>query len=499
MYSTEMGLQVPDDGETGILHRYNLAHTSTYYFPIAQQEHVKHLLDHRTLDVGIRNSSGRDAVAVAARYGRESLTSRVQARFASEQRRRERRMVQAGPTRKGAKQARRGRHRRRRLSTHASRKLLAESSHEDSASSNASQSCAGMSSRVDDALSGDTTIAGVLIQTSDDSKGFQEALEGKDDCRTATKEALGAIMAGSSLPSEGPERGGAEDGTESTGTFTAGGSKRKSVQVDGAEQRSLGSSRVHPQPNATRAVAVQTDCVPSDAQGSTVVGRVRQIVDSETIGMSSTLRQGRDTVRTRLQRRLTAPGDLRFHALDASHLSSSIAVADTMKIDEQSNVWRDLRAREPAQDTTSLNDRTEEARPLESIDSSQSQSDSSSSVVLPTSLCQTDVDLSSAANADKQESPSLCGVDRNGSTDAPETESTAAQQQEDVDYSHGECEAVAEEDRGVEKNNLPSAIGSEIDDVTRQLQQLLREDALQDDGEYRLRMFERKHVLSRTH
>ncbi|CAN0211426.1 unnamed protein product, partial [Scytosiphon promiscuus] len=446
---------------------------------LGMEEHVKHLLDHRALDLDIRNSSGRDVAAVAARCGRDSLTSQIiqQARFNSAQRRRERRVTQTRQTRKRAKQGRGMRQRRRRFST--PRGLAQECSREDSVSSSASLPRFGTSTRIDSASPGDKATAGVPSDDAGDDQGRRLDFGSEERFQKAAEEALRAIMAISSVPSNKLERKEVGDGTESTGEDTAGGCGKKTVGVDGAEQQPiLDYSRKHPQPHSTRAIAVQTDFIPNNDRGISPAGQEGQSLSSEVIETPPALIQERNDGGARLQRESIAPGDVGFHAVDVPHLSS-FGAADAIEGGEQSEACRNLHEMKPALGPVLLeNVAEEEEHSADTDDSGQSRPGSSSSVVPPAGLNGSDGEKWSAAHAGERKRPSHHNADHTAGTEAPEPKSTAAQQQEECNRSG----STGEEDFDAEKEALPSADGSETDKVTRQLQLLLREDALQNDA-----------------
>ncbi|CAM9216320.1 unnamed protein product, partial [Hapterophycus canaliculatus] len=439
---------------------------------LGMEEHVEHLLDHQALDLSIRNSSSRDVPAVAARYGRESLTSNLQTRFALGERRRKRLIARAEPSWKRRKQQRRRRQRRRCPETRQG--LEPERFRDDPACSDASLSGMSMSSRVDDGSSRGTATARVPGHNFGDNQGDQQVVGSDERHQITTGAESGTAMATSSVRSQGRERVEVQGETESAGGYTGCGGRRNSTEADGSEIRPLRSPRLHTQPSGTRAIAVQTDFVAPDDRGIAPVRCARQTLESQAT--PSLLSQRRFADGARLLRRSTAPGDLKFHALNAQYLSSFPAVPDAMDGSERSNVRGNLIGMDPTLSPNLSNCRTEGEHPAASVDYTPSRSSSSSSTststVLPIRL-----------RVDKRESPSLRSGDRIGNTDALEAESTTTEQQEELVCDRLERDLTVEEDCGEDKTNPPFANGSKVDDVTRQVQQLLREDALQDDGE----------------
>lgn len=382
-------------------------------------------------------------------------------------------MVPVGPKRT-RKQQRRRRQRRRRQDT--PKALHGERSHGHSASLDASLSSMGISPRVDGELPGDTAKRGFHSDNSGDNLGCGLVPGSEERCEIATEEYLGPTLAVSPLPLHAPERGDVQDGAESIGGHTAVGGRTTSVKIDSAEPRFLASSRVHPQPNGTRVIAVQTDSVPAKDQGTDAAEYVWQTPDSQMTAFPPILYQRRYTDGARLHRRLTGPGDLTSNAVDDQHFPPSTWAADTFVGGERPNSWRNLHVMDPSLSPKLLNERTEEGRPA------TSGAGSGSSIVGPVRRRENGVEELSTAHARKLVGLLLSSADQTGRPGTSETESTAAQQEEMLEGSRSKSDLVAKEELGVENANQPLASESKVDDVTWQLQQLLREDALQDDG-----------------
>ncbi|CAN0224360.1 unnamed protein product, partial [Ectocarpus sp. 12 AP-2014] len=255
---------------------------------IGLEEHTQHLLNHRALDLGIQNSSGRNAAAVAERYGRESLISRQQARY--DIRCQRKRQVQHRPS--ARKLQRRSKQPRPCMDTHDIMMSEAGRPHTEFFSSGPSSNNPRALPSADEMLSRGTIAEGlpegskngVNRRTNASEESLKAASNGERDEAASVAPAPAGLLG----LSQKNNKHDVHDGFESAKGPGAGADKKStnSCPLDGCE--------VHPPPRSTRAIAVQTEPEGIETERATTpaVGQAQQIAGPGAEATRSSLSQG---------------------------------------------------------------------------------------------------------------------------------------------------------------------------------------------------------------
>lgn len=453
---------------------------------IILQKHAKHLLQHRGLDLRVRNSSGRDAAGVAAMYGREALSSRLQ-RCYSLQRQQPRRPRVLRHLPKASNTSRQRRRQQRLAQPGAQRDSKVGWYNDYSASSKVASSCTGACPHVGPSLSINTAKAGAFNHPKNNSLDIRRSGDREESFGAESKGAFGAAAAaGMVLGTQKNEREKTRDGPEAVVGQSEDGERKSSVRVDAtALHLSSGACRVHPSPDETRAVAVQTDPElfgAPDTAALALAGQARQTTDTPGVA-ESTSSLGRFTDFSRLERRSTAPGDISPRSLGIGLPIRSMTGPRDAVVGKRSNAWqtnheRDLASSKPLQKAQM----EEECAPA-SGNANDDLEGSSSAIASSTKFCEYRTERPYIVSVDGRSPLSLDTVYESRSTALQENGDITERQREMLDprdvgggLAAGECSSSG-------TAHPPLGRRSKVDEVTRELQRLLREDALQDDGE----------------
>lgn len=393
------------------------------------QDHVQIILDHGALNLGIRNSSGRDAAGIAATHGRESLIPRLRARFDDQQ--------------QGPKASTLGRRRRReqrhiRLGNHRARNSIYP---------DVPSSCYQVASK---GAFGAAGAPGVILckRIIDDEHADEEI-----------------------SPPGGQQQVDSE--------------RKSSVRVGGATSHLSESCDVHPSPGETMAVAVQTDpervCARDATAPSTVPSKAQHTRGCQTPGALSPMPLVGSTDNARLQRRSTAPGDMLSHSLGAWHSALPSTKSGEFGRRKLPNTWESVHNTDPFA-STSLHRKMMEQRRPEASTADENLAGSISGSAFSSELHRKGPETPPTAKVDERE-PSPC--DNGGETGNPVVRGQGdfVLRQQGTPRPGGGSSADSGDD-----SSPPGAVDpllekrNAVDEVTRQLQDILREDALQDDG-----------------
>ncbi|CAM9404918.1 unnamed protein product [Ectocarpus sp. 4 AP-2014] len=255
---------------------------------IGLEEHTRLLLNHLALDLGIQNSSGRNAAAVAERYGRESLISRQQARYDIGCQRK--RQVQHRPS--ARKLQRRSKQPRPYMDTHDIVISEAGRSRTEFFSSGPSSNSPRTLPGTDEMLSRGTIAEG--LPEGSKNRVNQRANANEESLKAASN---GERDEAASAP---PAPAGLLDLSQKNNKQDVhDGLKLAKGPGAGADIRSTNSCppdrcEVHPPPRSTRAIAVQTkpEDVKTERATTSAVGQAKQIARPGTEATRSSLSQG---------------------------------------------------------------------------------------------------------------------------------------------------------------------------------------------------------------
>lgn len=313
------------------------------------------------------------------------------------------------------------------------------------------------------------------------SNGLEDQWNGVSEnrCRIAPKGVLGAAAAaGVLLQQQKNAHENLDDEARRRVEQQAGGKRKSSVKLCGAGSHLPELHDVHPSPDETRAVAVQTDpesvCVRDTTVPTAVSDKAQQAAVGQTPGVLSAIPLAVDaSENARLQRRSSAPGDILSQSRAARRSSMSSSV-ETYGFDGgmRPDAWQHVRNKATGASTLLLKGEVELDRPVSGADENLVGSTTGSASF--DRLHREDPDKSSTAASDTRDLSLRGNGDNTENSAAPGMEDLVLRQQGTLGRGGGGSPPGA-------VDPLPER-KSAIDGVTRQLQEILREDALQDDG-----------------
>lgn len=348
---------------------------------------------------------------------------------------------------------------------------------------NVPSSCIGGYPRVDRPSTRNNAKVGVLDQVLSDSLDYQRDFVGTGGFQIAPKGAFGAavIGAGALLRKQNSYHENADDpGTPLVGQ--ANGERKISVSVDRASSHLSKLCNVHPSPDETRAVAVQTDperFCSRDATAPTTVKAAQRTTGCRTAGVLSPVPLVSSTDNARLQRRSTAPGDMLSHSLGARHSTPSTGPGEPGG-SKPSNTWKSVNSTDPDTRTPLQREGMEQGRPISGTTDANLGRTSGSA--FSAEFHHKDHEKSSTATIAKHQSLPCENGDDTENPAAPEKEDLASRQQNTQCHRDGGSTGSGDDCSPPGAVDSLLARRSTVDAVTRQLQEILREDALQDDG-----------------
>lgn len=444
------------------------------------QDHAKSILETPALSLGIRNSSGRDAARIAASCGRESLMIiphvRVQQGRGEERR-------QGPKVRTNAARRRRREEQRARLRT-SSRAMNAKRFPRNSVAPYVPPSCAcGYPGVERSSPRGNGTKAGILDKDLCESPNLQRIGDREEGFEPASKGAFDAAVIALRILRQQQQTD--HDHTDNGSThYHQGDSERKSsARVRETTPNFAELGEAHPRPGETRTVAAQTDpervCASDDPASAATSGEAQQTTGCQTPGALSPVLLVGTTDDARRQRRSTAPGDTLSHARGPRRSTSSSAGPGEFGGGELSDTWQIVCGTTP--DTSVPLQREGIGVGLRASGTAdESSAGSIASDAFSAELHHQDSEKSSPATTDRP------GFLHNGNGD--ETENAAASGMEHLALQHHDTlgtrvrDTTGSGDHVSSPGALDPLLERRVDEVTRQLQEILREDALQDDG-----------------
>lgn len=313
---------------------------------------------------------------------------------------------------------------------------------------------------------------GVLDEDLSEPPDYQRLGVSKEIFQIASKGAFGAaVIAGMPLRQQQNDHGHTGDGSTPQ---QAGGERRGSVGFGRTTPHLSESWDAHPSLGETRAVAVQTDlervCGGGITAPTAISGKGHQSAGCQTLGVFSPVPLVDTTDDARPQRLSTTPEDNLIHSCGARQSTSSSTGPGGFDGGNTADTRQHICNTAPELSTPFQRDGMELRRPVsETADASAE-------------LHSKDPEKPSTAATDKRE---LLPYDMGGETEnpvAPQKEHLALRPQKTLDSRGG-----ASTDGG-DGGSLPGALDPAlekrraVDEVTQQLQEILREDALQDDG-----------------
>lgn len=453
------------------------AHLAHFSHPFSLQEHVKCILEHRDVDLDVRNSSGQDAAGVAATCGRESLISHLLVRRNLEQRRMkpsfkdQHRLAQLQHRQLplGTRRALRARARTRRSRRKSTSSELSPS-HNDTDHLHAHRMSV-------------TAEASILCQ------GKSETLENRRVCAITDGVPVAPKHTSGTENTAGLLVEAQDDGTDHDAAAQHADNESRSNKIGDKNSHCLAACEpLQPPSDTTRAIAVQTDPEVLQARDMQEIAVAAPASPQPAAGFraSGILHHpplGRIPEGARLQRRSTAPGDL-------FSVSRRFKRPRPLPTESEEDVGgREVHARQriagasPGTNETTLTMEVDRGRaPVSGTTEHDLSGLCSEGTVFRTDLRQIEIEASSA----------VAPTDERGEPPARDTPHGAANvgdlasQQQQMPAPSG-----CLDDSGlvaVDAGSPPGAVDpslerrNKVDEVTRELQRLLREDALQDDG-----------------
>ncbi|CAM9442980.1 unnamed protein product [Ectocarpus sp. 13 AM-2016] len=255
---------------------------------IGLEEHTRHLLNHRALDLGIENSSGRNAAAVAERYGRESLISRQQARY--DIRCQRKRQVQHRPS--ARKLQRRSKQPRPCMDTHDIMMSEAGRPHAEffssGPSSNSPRALPGADEMLSRGMKAEGLPEGSKNRVNQGINASEESLKAASNGERDEAASAAPAPAGLLDLSQKNNKQDVHDGLEPAKGPGAAADKKSTNSCP------MDSCEVHPPPRSTRAIAVQTEPEDIETERATTpaVGQAQQIAGPGAEATRSSLSQG---------------------------------------------------------------------------------------------------------------------------------------------------------------------------------------------------------------
>ena len=329
----------------------------------------------------------------------------------------------------------------------------------------------------------DSADVDVLDEGMGDSLDYQRTGVSKESFQAAAKGAFGAeVIAGLLRRQQQSDHDRTDDGSAPQ---LSNGKRKSSVRVDGpSSQLSEPLREAHPSPGDTRAVAVQTDperVFARDAAAPTPVSgeALNRTTGCQTSGALSPATLAVSEEVTRLQRRSTAPGDIFSHSRDGRLSTSPSAGFTGFGGGKRSGTWQNSCGAE--RDNTLQREGLELGRPASGT-ANENQAGPISRNAFSVELRSKDAKKSSPTPAEKRDAL-RSGSGDEGNTPVPPGRGDLVLRQHDL-LARGDGGNPQAGDGGRSPGAVDPALEKRrtVDDVTRQLQEILREDALQDDG-----------------
>lgn len=332
-------------------------------------------------------------------------------------------------------------------------------------------------------------MAGVFDNPKSNNLDVERDGDNEDSLRVEPKGTFcAAAAAGLLLGTQKNEREDMNNGIEPFVGQSEEGERKSSVRVGTtAPQLSSETCKVRPLPGQTRAVGVQTEPEIMGARctaASAMAGQAQQMTDNQAVVATSTMSLECFTDHARLEERSTAP-DIWCRSLGTEFGAQSVTGPRDAIGDKRPKAWQSNEEEDPASSTRLQKATVEEGRAPASGNGSENLVGSSSKIAPSAGHREDRTDNPPTVPADGWNPLSLGFADEIRSTALPENGAITMRQQEMLDttgrgggnLATGECSSSGVVDPSLVRR-------SKVNEVTRELQRLLREDALQDNGEY---------------
>lgn len=330
----------------------------------------------------------------------------------------------------------------------------------------------------------DTAAGGLLDEGLNESVDYQRIGVSGELFQAASKGAFGAaVIAGMLRRQQQSDHEHTDDGSAPQHLD---GETNSSFRIDGTNTKLAELvCDVHPSPSETRAVGVQTDperdFSKDTAAPTAVPGKAQHMTGCRTPGVVSPVRLGGNTHDARLHRRSSAPGDFLSHSRDAPRPTPSSAGPAGFGGGQRSSTWQHSCHTDP--DTTSPLQREGMELGLPVSDTAdENQAGPISTNLVFTELHPKGSEKPATAPVDKRESL-RCGNGDDTKAPAPPGVEDLVLRQHGL-LGRGGGDSTYSGDGGSPPCAVDPVLAKRraVDEITRQLQEILREDALQDDG-----------------